>query len=84
MRNSKNIKHNNWFDNKIKEYLKPLSILLFYAGYCFVIIVAVSFVIMILWNSVVPQTIGFSTINWVEGAILYCLCWILFKGNDMV
>lgn len=57
----------------MSEYLK---ITIFWI----LILVAIPFIIMLIWNAVIPSILGLSIINYWQSLGLFILCRILFGG----
>lgn len=44
----------------------------------------IGFLVMFVWNSVVPSIFGLTTITYYQGFMLSWLCALLFKGSTSV
>ena len=66
-------------DNHSSSRFKPLKILLF-TGVFIAFIMAVSTIVMLLWNAILPEVTGFKPLNLWQAAGLLVLAKILFGG----
>lgn len=66
-------------DNHSSSRFKPLKILLF-TGVFIAFIMAVSTIVMLLWNAILPEVTGFKPLNLWQAAGLLVLSKILFGG----
>ena len=66
-------------DNYTSSRFKPLKIL-FFVGVFLTLIAAVSTIVMLLWNAILPEVTGVKPLNFWQAAGLFILSKILFGG----
>lgn len=55
-----------------RKIFKPITIIAFVA--------ALSGVVMLLWNAIIPSVIGWGAVSYLQAAGLFVLCRLLFTG----
>ncbi|MGK0387481.1 MAG: hypothetical protein ACI94Y_000207 [Maribacter sp.] len=66
-------------DNNLSRKFKPLKVLFFIVVFM-AIVAALASVVMLLWNAILPDTIGVKPLNFWKAAGLLILAKILFGG----